>query len=52
VVTDEGLAPVGPAPVQPQIDVADQLAKLAGLRDSGVLTVAEFEAQKQKLLGT
>jgi hypothetical protein len=36
----------------PQNDVADQLTKLAGLRDSGVLTAAEFEAQKQKLLGS
>jgi hypothetical protein len=29
---------------------ADQLTKLAGLRDSGALTPAEFEAQKAKLL--
>ncbi len=29
---------------------ADELAKLAGLRDSGVLTEAEFAAQKTKLL--
>jgi len=31
--------------------VADELAKLARLRDSGVLTDAEFAAQKAKLLG-
>lgn len=30
---------------------ADELQKLAGLRDSGVITPAEFEAQKGKLLG-
>lgn len=31
--------------------VADELAKLAALRDSGVLTHAEFDAQKARLLG-
>ncbi|MGS2809939.1 SHOCT domain-containing protein [Nocardia sp. MW-W600-9] len=31
--------------------VADELMKLAQLRDAGVLTPAEFEAQKAKLLG-
>ena len=31
--------------------VADELAKLAALRDSGVLTEAEFAAQKARLLG-
>jgi hypothetical protein len=30
---------------------ADELSKLAGLRDSGVLTEAEFQAQKAKILG-
>jgi Bacterial PH domain/Short C-terminal domain len=39
-----------PAPITP-IDVADQLAKLAALRDQGVLTEEEFAAQKAKLLG-
>ncbi|MDQ3106832.1 MAG: SHOCT domain-containing protein [Actinomycetota bacterium] len=33
------------------IDVADQLRKLAELRDQGVLTEDEFSVQKQKLLG-
>jgi hypothetical protein len=32
-------------------DVADQLTKLADLRDRGALTDSEFEAQKAKLLG-
>ncbi|WP_229740204.1 SHOCT domain-containing protein [Nocardia rhizosphaerihabitans] len=30
--------------------IADELLKLAQLRDAGVLTPAEFEAQKSKLL--
>ena len=30
---------------------ADELQKLAGLRDSGVISAEEFEAQKAKLLG-
>jgi hypothetical protein len=52
VVTDAGVAPLGGAAAARQTDVADQLTKLADLRDRGVLTAAEFEAQKQKLLGT
>jgi hypothetical protein len=51
-VTEAGLSPLGAAPAAQQTDVADQLTKLAALRDSGVLTEAEFDAQKQKLLGT
>jgi Short C-terminal domain len=39
-----------PAPAT-QISVADELAKLAALRDSGVLSDEEFAAQKAKLLG-
>jgi membrane-associated protease RseP (regulator of RpoE activity) len=40
-----------PTPVAtPTASIADELDKLVKLRDSGVLTVAEFEAQKQKLL--
>ena len=30
---------------------ADELIKLAKLRDEGVLTGAEFDAEKEKLLG-
>jgi hypothetical protein len=33
-------------------DPADQLAKLADLRDRGVVTDAEFEAEKAKILAT
>jgi hypothetical protein len=32
------------------VDTAGQIEKLAGLRDSGVITPAEFDAQKAKLL--
>lgn len=38
----------GAAPAAP--DVADELTKLAGLRDRGVLTEEEFAAAKAKLL--
>jgi hypothetical protein len=39
------------APAGPGISVADELAKLAQLRDTGVLSPEEFAAQKAKLLG-
>jgi uncharacterized protein YnzC (UPF0291/DUF896 family) len=32
-------------------DKIAQLKELAGLKDAGVLTEAEFEAQKAKILG-
>ena len=31
---------------------ADELSKLAGLRDQGVITAAEFEREKSKILST
>ncbi len=40
--------PVAAAPAQ---DVVEQLKGLAELRDQGVLTEAEFAAQKAKILG-
>jgi hypothetical protein len=44
--------PPAPAPVAPaEDDVIEQLQKLAQLRDQGILTDAEFQAQKAKLLG-
>lgn len=43
----DGVRPATAAPVDP----LDQLAKLAELRRRGVLTDAEFEVQKRKLLG-
>ena len=33
------------------VDVADQIKKLADLRDSGILTEDEFSAKKKQLLG-
>ncbi|MGI8806558.1 MAG: PH domain-containing protein [Acidimicrobiales bacterium] len=39
----------GPQPSSP--DVADQIRKLAGLRDDGILSPEEFEAKKRQLLG-
>jgi len=43
-------APV-PAPVAPALSVADELAKLLKLKEQGILTQAEFDSQKSKLLG-
>lgn len=39
-----------PAPLQPTLSVADELQKLLKLKEQGVLTDSEFEAQKKKLL--
>ena len=40
-----------PAPAAaPQTDMVEQLQKLAALKDQGILTQAEFDAQKAKLL--
>jgi hypothetical protein len=39
------------APMPPAVDVADQLRKLADLRNEGLLSDAESETQKAKLLG-
>jgi Short C-terminal domain len=43
--TDEESAPVSP------VSVADELNMLLALRDAGVLSDEEFDAQKAKLLG-
>ena len=40
-----------PPPAAPAADPIAQLKELGELRDSGVLTEAEFEAQKAKILG-
>jgi hypothetical protein len=42
--------PVLATPTTPAPSIADELAKLADLRDRGIITQAEFEAQKTKLL--
>ena len=42
-----------PAPAAPSADASmEELTKLKGLLDSGVLTQDEFDAQKQKILQT
>jgi|HubBroStandDraft_1064217.scaffolds.fasta_scaffold21720_2 hypothetical protein len=46
----EALARQPKAPKAYQASVADELAKLAALRKQGVLTDAEFETQKKRLL--
>jgi hypothetical protein len=46
-------APAAPAPAAPAVGSADMVAELENLKkllDEGVLTQAEFDAQKQKLL--
>jgi hypothetical protein len=40
-----------PAPAPASADISGELQKLAALKDSGVLTDAEFAAAKAKLLG-
>ena len=46
-----GPPPEAPASSGPPVDVADQLRKLASLRDEGILSDEEFAAQKARLLG-
>lgn len=43
-------APAAPAPAAPAMDPITALTQLKGLLDSGVLTQAEFDAQKQRIL--
>jgi hypothetical protein len=43
--------PSQPATAPGGASVADELLKLASLRDSGILTPEEFDAQKAKLIG-
>jgi hypothetical protein len=40
-----------PAPAAPAADPIEQLEKLGKLKEQGILTDAEFEAQKAKILG-
>ena len=42
--------PGGPAPA-PTASIADEITKLAALRDQGAITDAEYQQQKQRLLG-
>ena len=45
-------APAPPQPVAQPGSVADELKKLAELRDAGILSAEEFDAQKARLLGS
>lgn len=40
-----------PGPTSGGEDYIEELQKLAGLRDAGIITGEEFEAKKQQLLG-
>ena len=49
--TQEQAAAADPAPAEPSADDSmEELTKLKELLDAGVLTQAEFDAQKQKIL--
>jgi hypothetical protein len=50
-VSSASTSPPPPPPAGSSVSVADELLKLAALRDAGVLTAEEFAAQKAKLLG-
>jgi len=43
-------APAAPQPAAPGEDMIGQLERLAALKQQGILTEAEFEAQKARLL--
>ncbi len=43
-------APAAAPAAAPQTDMVEQLQKLAELKDQGILTQAEFDAQKAKIL--
>lgn len=44
--------PGAPAAQPPAVSTADELAKLASLREQGVISEDEFQQQKQRLLGS
>ncbi len=44
-------APVADEPADGSVSYIEELQKLAGLRDQGVITDEEFEAKKKQLLG-
>ena len=46
-----GAAARGPAAAPTEPDYMAELQQLAQLRDSGVITAADFEAKKQQILG-
>jgi len=51
---EQEVAPAQAYPSEPaddEEDYIDELERLAGLRDAGVITSEEFEAKKKQLLG-
>ncbi len=50
-VKQAGVAGQTQATTQPQGSVADELTKLASLKEQGILTQTEFDAKKKQLLG-
>jgi hypothetical protein len=50
-VPEQAAAPVVEATAEP-VDSYEALMKLKGLLDAGVLTQAEFDAEKQKILAS
>lgn len=50
-VKQAGVAGQAQASAQPQGSVADELTKLASLKEQGILTQEEFDAKKKQLLG-
>lgn len=44
--------PPPPAAAAPEVDIVGELTKLADLRAAGILSDAEFEAAKAKILGS
>ena len=48
---EAGLSALAAAPAPAAVSFADELAKLAALRDQGILNDAEFNAQKARILG-
>ena len=60
IITDQGAQPAAPAPAapaaqppaaEPEPSYLDELERLAGLRDKGIISDEEFEAKKKQLLG-
>lgn len=47
----EAPAPPATSPAPAQLDYIEELKKLAGLKDLGIITDEEFEAKKKQLLG-
>lgn len=52
IAAESDQAPTAPpAPAAPQESYLDELERLAGLRDRGIISEEEFEAKKKELLG-